>query len=104
MLHDPQVYPDPFKFDPSRHVQTDPGEVDWARQYDPRNICFGFGRRVCPGMHLAEASLFMIVATSLAVFDISPAVDEKGNPIIPVHENTSGIIRCVQILLQYPSR
>lgn len=43
-------------------------------------------------MHLAEASLWMCVAMSLAVFDITNAVEE-GIKIIPVHENTSGTIR-----------
>jgi len=33
----------------------------------------------------------MCIATSLAVFEISPAI-ENGVPIIPVHENTSGTI------------
>jgi hypothetical protein len=45
-------------------------------------------------MHLAEASLYVLISTSLAVFDISKAV-ENGVEITPVHENTSGIIRSV---------
>jgi cytochrome P450 len=88
MLHDPAVYPDPFTFDPLRLLDT----VEKAGQRDPRLACFGFARRICPGMHLAEASLWILVAMSLAVFDITKAV-ENGVPITPVHENTSGIIR-----------
>ncbi|KAF8879140.1 cytochrome P450 [Infundibulicybe gibba] len=87
MMHDPETYPDPFRFDPSRHISS-PGK---PAQRDPRSICFGFGRRICPGMHLAEASLFISIATSLALFDISKKV-ENGIPIMPVHENTSGIV------------
>lgn len=90
MLHDPEVYPDPFQFDPSRHIST-PGK---EAQRDPRNVCFGYGRRICPGMHLAEASLFLTIAMSLSVFDIKKKV-ENGIAITPVHENTSGIIRYV---------
>ncbi|KAJ7268013.1 cytochrome P450 [Mycena rebaudengoi] len=96
MLHDPKTYPDPFAFDPSRHIST-PGK---PAQREPREICFGFGRRVCPGMVLAEASLFLCISNTLAVFNISKAV-ENGVPITPVHENTQGTIshpkpfRCV---------
>jgi len=90
MLHDPEFYPDPFIFDPERHIPG-PGKVV---QRDPRKVCFGFGRRVCPGMYLAEASLFSCFAMSLAVFDIEKAT-ENGVPITPAHENTSGIIRLV---------
>ncbi|KAF8896779.1 OrdA protein [Gymnopilus junonius] len=87
MLHDEQTYPDPFKFDPERHIAVDGKEP----QADPRKVCFGYGRRICPGMYLAEASLFSCIAMSLAVFDFEKAV-ENGVPITPVHENTSGTI------------
>lgn len=87
MLHDPETYPEPFVFNPERHIATPEKEA----QQDPRKVCFGYGRRICPGMYLAEASLFSAVAMSLAVFDIEKAV-ENGVPITPVHENTSGII------------
>ncbi|KAF9522935.1 cytochrome P450 [Crepidotus variabilis] len=85
MLHDPEFYPDPFKFDPERHLGPNP-------QRDVRKICFGFGRRICPGMLLADASVYSCIAMSLAVFNIEKAVDGNGIPITPVHDNTSGII------------
>jgi len=88
MLHDPDVYPDPFIFDPARHIAT----ADKPAQRDPRKVCFGYGRRVCPGMYLAEASLFSCISQTLAVFNIEKKVVD-GVPITPVHESTSGIIR-----------
>ncbi|KAF8186283.1 OrdA protein [Pholiota molesta] len=87
MLHDPETYPEPFEFRPERHIATPEKEAE----LDPRKICFGFGRRICPGMYLAEASVFCCVAMSLAVFNVEKAV-ENGVPITPVHGNTSGII------------
>ncbi|KAG6846942.1 hypothetical protein H0H93_010982 [Arthromyces matolae] len=87
MLHDPEVYPEPFEFQPERHIAT----PEKPAQQNPRTVCFGFGRRICPGMHLAETSLFSVIVSSLAVFDIKKAV-ENGVEITPVHENTSGII------------
>ncbi|KAF9525564.1 cytochrome P450 [Crepidotus variabilis] len=85
MLHDPEIYPEPFNFDPERHLGPNP-------QRDVRKICFGFGRRICPGMHLADASVYSCVAMSLAVFSIEKALDSDGVPITPVHENTNGLI------------
>ncbi|KIY71792.1 OrdA protein [Cylindrobasidium torrendii FP15055 ss-10] len=87
MLHNPEVYPDPLVFDPTRFIASPGKEV----QRDPRHACFGFGRRICPGMHLAEASVYAVVAMSLAVFDILPVMKD-GKPIIPQHSNTDGTI------------
>ncbi|RDB29712.1 hypothetical protein Hypma_013789 [Hypsizygus marmoreus] len=87
MLHDPEVYPDPFAFNPDRHIARDGKPT----QRDPRTVCFGYGRRVCPGMYLAETSLFAAISMSFTVFDVSKAV-ENGVEITPVHTNTSGII------------
>ncbi|KAJ7626268.1 cytochrome P450 [Mycena polygramma] len=39
----------------------------------PASWAFGFGRRICPGKHLAENSVFIIIASILASFDISPS-------------------------------
>ncbi|KAL4262828.1 cytochrome P450 family protein [Pleurotus pulmonarius] len=44
---------------------------------DPATYAFGFGRRVCPGRYLADNSVFIMVATLLAAFDISPEIDSN---------------------------
>jgi len=87
MLHDERVYPDPMTFDPSRYIASG-GKVP---QKDPRELCFGFGRRICPGRVLGDASVFISCAMSLAVFDISKCV-ENGVVVEPSEERTSGII------------
>jgi cytochrome P450 len=87
MLRDPRAYPNPSKFDPERYIASEGREP----QQDPRTIAFGFGRRICPGLHLADASLFISCAMSLAVFSTSKAV-ENGVEITPVLDNTPGTI------------
>jgi cytochrome P450 len=90
MLHDEKVYgPDVGSFNPERFLKD--GELNF--EVKSPDVAFGFGRRVCPGRHLVADSLFITIASVLATFDISKAVDEKGNFITPVEEYTSGVIR-----------
>jgi cytochrome P450 len=50
---------------------------------DPRKYVFGFGRRICPGMHIAEQSLFAIVTTVLHTLSVERAKDASGNQVVP---------------------
>lgn len=114
----------PDRFIPSegRTTEPDPGELcfGFGRRFVP---CFYFvssniltltRRSICPGsflssiypdenmslilfltgLHLADASVFISCAMSLAVFDISKCV-ENGVVVEPLHEQTSGTIRYV---------
>ncbi|KAL0070250.1 hypothetical protein AAF712_002742 [Marasmius tenuissimus] len=76
ITHDPDLYPNPDEFDPDRHLGEQP-------QMDPFKFVFGFGRRVCPGSHLAERSLFLNIANILAVFSLEKEVDKDGNVVEP---------------------
>jgi len=87
LTHDPVVYANPDVFNPDRFIPTE----NTSAEIDPRSVCFGFGRRICPGLHLADASVFISCAMSLAVFDISKCV-ENGVVMEPVHQNTNGTI------------
>lgn len=37
--------------------------------------------RICPGRHLAEQSLFIMIASILSAFSIAPPVDEHGKSV-----------------------
>lgn len=62
---DPDVFPDPDKFDPQRWLDHN-GQIRNDLKFYP----YGHGRRVCPGMYLANDSLFMTMASLLWSFRI----------------------------------
>jgi len=90
MLRDPVVYPEPHVFRPERFLESDKGP---AAQRDPAKIAFGFGRRFCPGRHLAQNSIFMNICTLLATFEISKAIGLNGETIEPRVEYGTTVIR-----------
>ncbi|KAF9444950.1 cytochrome P450 [Macrolepiota fuliginosa MF-IS2] len=59
---------------------------------DPHTVIFGFGRRICPGRHFSEESLWSISAHMIATMDISKAKDENGADITPPLEFTTGFV------------
>jgi len=89
ILHDEGAYKNPGKFCPERFLKD--GKLD-PDVRSPEIAAFGFGRRLCPGRHLALGSLFLNIASILAVFDIGKAIDENGEPITPSENFTSGNI------------
>ncbi|KAM4056422.1 cytochrome p450 [Hirsutella rhossiliensis] len=72
--HDPNVHRDPDAFDPERYSAP-------RNEPDPRFAVFGFGRRICPGQFLADSNLFLIIAQTLSLFEVSKAVAEDGSEI-----------------------
>jgi cytochrome P450 len=90
VLHNPKDYPNPEVFDPSRYL-TPEGTLDPSVR-DPRTACFGFGRRICPGRHVASASLFAMVSTLLATVDIVRPKDADGNEVVPEVDVTTGML------------
>lgn len=85
ILSNAKTYPSPDVFDPERFL----GE---NQQLDPREVCFGWGRRGCPGVLLAESTIFIWVAMALATLDISRCV-EKGVEWVPRYEVEEGMVR-----------
>ncbi|KAJ3899841.1 cytochrome P450 [Lentinula edodes] len=79
--HDPLLYPDPKKFSPERYLEEVP-------QLSPWNYVFGFGKRICPGRYLAEQTLLIAIANTLANFHIE-AIDGA----MPAVEYDDGFIR-----------
>ncbi|PPQ88910.1 hypothetical protein CVT25_009145 [Psilocybe cyanescens] len=61
---------EPSEFIPERFLDPD------VKATDPALWAFGFGRRICPGKHLAENSLFIAISMILTVFNISKGEHE----------------------------
>lgn len=70
---DASVYPNPDEFDPQRWLNSD-GTI----REDLKFPSFGFGRRVCPGRHIADRSIFINLALLLWSFKIT---EDPKNPI-----------------------
>ncbi|KAG1798552.1 cytochrome P450 [Suillus plorans] len=66
IANDPEVFPEPHKFNPQRWID-DAGRV----RSDLRFFTYGFGRRVCPGQHVANRSVFITAALILWAFHLS---------------------------------
>ncbi|KDQ62055.1 hypothetical protein JAAARDRAFT_203276 [Jaapia argillacea MUCL 33604] len=88
ILHDENSYKNPMVFDPERFLSA-PGK---SPEQDPRTFSFGFGRRSCPGLNLAEASVFMSCAMVLSVFSITKAMNADGSVVTPSAEFEDGTV------------
>ncbi|KAH9987387.1 cytochrome P450 [Russula vinacea] len=90
ILHDPEMYPDPEEFKPERFLDEDGSVRD-----DPAlSLAFGIGKRICPGRHFVDATIFMVASSVLSIFNVTKAKDENGNEIAVNAEVTadSGIV------------
>lgn len=77
--HDPERYDNPRVFDPARYLDDHTSAAESAASIDVAkrdHFTFGAGRRVCPGTHVAEHTLFLSIARLLWGFDFSKATRE----------------------------
>lgn len=109
MLHNEDIYPEPFEFNPDRFMKD--GKLDTAVK-DPAHAAFGFGRRwfffprlavyrdlsslsshrICPARYMAFSAVWIAIASMAAVFDITKAIDENGEVVEPSQEYETGLV------------
>ncbi|KAG1736220.1 cytochrome P450 [Suillus lakei] len=63
---DPDIYPEPYAFKPQRWIDDKGGLRD-----DLKFFVYGFGRRVCPGQHVADRSVFITALLILWAFKLT---------------------------------
>ncbi len=93
MHHDEKYFPNPDVFDPDHYkgVTALASELAQATNPDDRDhYGYGSGRRLCPGIHLAERNLFLAIAKLLWAFDFRPGKDDNGNIVEPDVDPKSG--------------
>ncbi|KAI8333092.1 cytochrome P450 [Chlamydoabsidia padenii] len=80
MHMNPEFYPDPETFKPERYLDNTRtmsasanGNVNNRDHFN-----FGFGRRICPGIHLAEVEMYYILVRIFGRCVIAPPLDSNG--------------------------
>ncbi|KAJ7159016.1 cytochrome P450 [Mycena crocata] len=81
---DPEVFPTPEDFDPQRFITGDGKLRD-----DFKLFTFGFARRVCPGIHLAQSSVFLNIAVLHWAFNI------REDPNTPNNTKDRGMVAAI---------
>ncbi|KAG2228137.1 hypothetical protein INT45_009183 [Circinella minor] len=79
------VYPEPEKFVPTRFLNN-LKTMSAAANSNIENrdhYNFGWGRRICPGIHLAEIEMFNILVRVFAYATVEAPLNEKGEPQLP---------------------
>lgn len=118
MHQDEQYYPDHDTFDPDRFVSHTKLANEYAvgPDYEHRDKLpvpfsmrdrkltyfaahhygYGGGRRICPGIHLAERSMWRITAKLLWAFEFSEPIDPVTGEVQPLDPNayTSANLVC----------
>ncbi|KAL1674365.1 cytochrome P450, partial [Schizophyllum commune] len=78
------TYPSPHDFKPDRFLKED-GTLD-KEIFNPRDITFGYGRRICPGKDLAYTTLWLVAACVLRTCTVVKARRANGTVIEPPSE------------------
>ena len=91
----PELHPDPHSFKPERYLEHTASAADYINVNDPYtrdHFTYGAGRRVCPGVHVAENSLYINIARTLWGFDIRKKKASDGSLVEPNQAMVRGFL------------
>lgn len=77
MHNNQERYPNPELFIPERYIDHQMSAAASANSVDRDHFSYGGGKRICPGIHLAERSLFTMTSRMLQMFKFGPPMDPK---------------------------
>ncbi|KAJ7259494.1 cytochrome P450 [Mycena haematopus] len=87
MTHDESIYPEPEWFNPDRFFTADGKLND-----DDTVLAFGFGRRMCPGRHNADDTVWATIVSVLSTFSIAKVKDSTGKEIEIDPDYSDGVV------------
>ncbi|KAK3326937.1 cytochrome P450 [Cercophora scortea] len=94
--NDPSRYPEPDTFRSSRYLGKDLSAAEYINSNDPYerdHFAYGAGRRACPGVHVAEKSLFIVISRIVWGFNIRKKMAADGvTPIEPTERMVTGFL------------
>ncbi|KAH7072508.1 putative cytochrome P450 oxidoreductase [Paraphoma chrysanthemicola] len=88
--HTEELYKDHDAFNPDRYLDHPKLANDYAGSPDFDNrdhYGYGAGRRICPGIHLAERNMWRIIAKLIWAFDFKEPQDPKTGEVIPIDQD-----------------
>ncbi|KAI1261749.1 cytochrome P450 [Xylariaceae sp. FL1019] len=95
---DPDRHPEPRAFEPARYLDDDSTARESAVRSDAAkrdHFSFGSGRRLCPGIDIAENGLYLSIVRILWAFNLTNEKDSEGHDIVPDPDKlTNGLASC----------
>lgn len=85
----------PHAYEPRRYLSdpyTTAESVNLADGNARDHFAYGAGRRICSGMHLAQNSLYIIMARTLWAYNIKRAIGPDSKEIEPVLKTEPGFL------------
>lgn len=87
---DPARFAAPTVFNPDRYLGDNTTSSESANCIDVSrrdHFAFGAGRRICPGLNVADRSLLLGISRIFWAFDVTPRIGKDGKPVMPVQDD-----------------